>query len=101
MLGNNGGCGALQQSYLIEGQQKQGGRHVTRCRRLHMGAGGKTRKGLCASVDRRALRLGWLLADDDHASTGVAGRIEPQRELARSFSSVTGFGDDSVLLGLA
>jgi hypothetical protein len=43
--------------------------------------------------------LGRFLADDDHAAAGVTGGIQAQRKIAWIFSGVTGFGNDSVLLG--
>ena len=40
-----------------------------------------------------------LLADDNHAAAGIAGRVEAEGIVPRVFNAVPGFGDDLVALG--
>ena len=40
-----------------------------------------------------------LLADDDHAATGVAGRVQAERVIPGLFGSIAGLGDDPVAFG--
>ena len=40
----------------------------------------------------------WLLADDDHAAAGIAGRIQAKRVIPGLFGSITRFGNHAVAL---